>query len=126
MIPPQLSPDQESAAEVKLFRAFEELENTHDWVVLHSVGIARHLSQSMVEADFVVVAPYLGVLVLEVKGGPVDKFDVYRSTGPRQTSFLARLEGLGDNTYQIPRNEADRSDFRTESHRIVPNRTESL
>ena len=102
MIPPQLSPDQESAAEVKLFRAFEELENTHDWVVLHSVGIARHLSQSMVEADFVVVAPYLGVLVLEVKGGPVDKFDVYRSTKARQTSFLSSSGGAVDKIFDIP------------------------
>ncbi|MEN9621530.1 MAG: hypothetical protein RL499_1723, partial [Actinomycetota bacterium] len=38
-----------------------------EWVVFHSLEIARHVSQVQGEADFVVVAPGLGILVIEVK-----------------------------------------------------------
>lgn len=38
-----------------------------DWIVLHSVGIADHVKNPEGEADFVVIAPNLGVLVIEVK-----------------------------------------------------------
>ena len=38
------------------------------WTALHSQDIAHHRKQMEGEADFVVVAPGLGVLVLEVKG----------------------------------------------------------
>ena len=39
-----------------------------DWIVLHSQDIARHRSQMEGEIDFLIFAPGLGVLVLEVKG----------------------------------------------------------
>ena len=37
------------------------------WIVLHSLGIADHVRQVEGEADFVVVVPNHGVLVIEVK-----------------------------------------------------------
>ncbi len=42
------------------------------WTVLHSVGLARHASKPWAEADVVLVGPP-GVLVLEVKGGRLER-----------------------------------------------------
>ncbi|SKC61751.1 nuclease-related domain-containing DEAD/DEAH box helicase [Plantibacter cousiniae (nom. nud.)] len=40
---------------------------TDDWIVLHSLAIADHVRQVEGEADFVVIVPDRGVLVIEVK-----------------------------------------------------------
>jgi hypothetical protein len=53
--------------EKALFRALASAPSTSDWVVLHSLGIADHVRQVEGEADFVVLVPGVGVLVLEVK-----------------------------------------------------------
>lgn len=66
MIPayfPQDAPPGEKA----LYRALAHSTDTDGWIVLHSVGIADHMKNPEGEADFVVVAPNLGVLVVEVK-----------------------------------------------------------
>jgi len=57
-------------------RVYEWLENdpaTDDWIVLHSLGLARHEKLLFGEVDFVVLAPYYGVFCLEVKGGGVSR-----------------------------------------------------
>lgn len=49
---------------------YAELQSSHhtgDWIVLHSLGIAEHVRQVEGEADFVVIVPDAGVLVIEVK-----------------------------------------------------------
>ena len=71
MIPSQISPDTESFAERKVFRLFQNMPDTDDWCVIHSVALARHTTQSQGEADFVVVIPNMGVFALEVKGGGI-------------------------------------------------------
>lgn len=71
MIPELPSENTKSGAELKLFRRLREMEDSDDWVVLHSLAIARHETQSQGEADFVVVIPSCGTLVLEVKGGRI-------------------------------------------------------
>lgn len=53
--------------EKALFSALRDDPETEDWTVLHSVGIAQHERQVEGEADFVVVIPHGGVLVIEVK-----------------------------------------------------------
>jgi hypothetical protein len=50
-----------------LFRVLASSAATEGWTVLHSLGIADHVRQVEGEADFVVVVPHLGVLVIEVK-----------------------------------------------------------
>ena len=49
------------------FAALRDARDTDHWTVLHSLGIAKHDRQVEGEADFVVIAPGLGLLVLEVK-----------------------------------------------------------
>lgn len=49
------------------FVALRDAPGTEEWVVFHSLHIGRHTSQFEGEADFVVLAPGLGILVIEVK-----------------------------------------------------------
>lgn len=60
-----------SAAEGKVLRWLAGLDDS--WTVLHSVGIADHDTKPWAEADVVLVGR--AVLVLEVKGGRVERRD---------------------------------------------------
>ena len=42
------------------------------YVILHSLGLARHKRKTYAECDFVIIGP-LGVYCLEVKGGHVSR-----------------------------------------------------
>jgi hypothetical protein len=75
MLPPCLSDEVRSAAERRIFSLLETDPETHDWVVLHSLGLARHVKRIYGEIDFVVLAPKLGVVCLEVKGGRISRQD---------------------------------------------------
>ncbi len=66
MIPP-LFPDGSPPGEQSVYRALANDSSTDDWIVLHSLNIAEHVRNPEGEADFVVIAPELGVLVIEVK-----------------------------------------------------------
>lgn len=68
MIPPIFDPEAPSYGEQYVFEQLAADEARSDWVVLHSQDIPLHRRQMEGEADFVIVAPGLGVLVLEVKG----------------------------------------------------------
>ena len=57
----------ESPGEQKLFTYFKESPKTEGWVVLHSLHIARHISKTKGEADFVVLIPNVGIAIIEVK-----------------------------------------------------------
>ena len=60
-----------SAAERRVFRLLRNDPATDDWIVLHSLGLARRGAKPYGEVDFVVVIPRRGVFCLEVKGGRV-------------------------------------------------------
>lgn len=64
---PAFCPDDAPPGEKALYSVLASDRTTDDWVVLHSMGIARHTRQVEGEADFVVVAPNLGILIIEVK-----------------------------------------------------------
>jgi hypothetical protein len=68
MIPPVPYGDTKSEGEVRVFEALRDDPGASDWVVLHSVNLAQHISNISGEADFIVIAPGKGILVLEVKG----------------------------------------------------------
>ncbi len=69
MIPPYISEDVKSRGEKQIFELFEKDPDTSDWIVLHSLGIAKHTQRTCGEIDFVVMAPKLGIFCLEVKSG---------------------------------------------------------
>ena len=67
MIPPLLHDGVRSPGERELFYRLRDDPATSDWLVLHSLDIARHRTQRAGEADFVVIVPHKGVLCLEIK-----------------------------------------------------------
>ena len=50
--------------EKAVFAALRDAAGTEHWTVLHSLAIAKHERQVEGEADFVVVAPNAGLLVV--------------------------------------------------------------
>ncbi|GAA1659447.1 ATP-binding domain-containing protein [Microbacterium flavum] len=66
MIPPTIA-DDAAPGERDAFVALRDAPGTHDWIVFHSLAIGRHVTQREGEADFVVLAPSHGILVIEVK-----------------------------------------------------------
>lgn len=74
-MPPFCSADA-PPGEVELFDALATSSGTDGWIVLHSLGIANHERLVEGEADFVVLVPEHGVLVLEVKSHlSIERFD---------------------------------------------------
>ena len=71
MIPKKLSPTTKSNAEKKLFQIFET-ELSDDYVVFHSAWW-QHIGYVIEdrEADFIIVHPEKGILILEAKGGSI-------------------------------------------------------
>jgi hypothetical protein len=67
MIPSVIPASCPSPGEREIFTRLRDEPGTKDWIVLHSLDIAQHLKQIAGEADFVIIAPALGVLCLEVK-----------------------------------------------------------
>ncbi|MFF3712387.1 nuclease-related domain-containing DEAD/DEAH box helicase [Streptomyces phaeochromogenes] len=68
MIPSAFDPEATpSPGEKEVFLRLRDDPGTDDWVVLHSLGIADHPRQIQGEADFVIIVPGKGLLVLEVK-----------------------------------------------------------
>ncbi len=67
MIPPVIPASCPSPGEREIFTRLRDEPGTKDWIVLHSLDIAHHLRQVAGEADFVIIAPTLGILCLEVK-----------------------------------------------------------
>lgn len=66
LIPP-IFPQDCAPGEQSVYRALAASSHTDDWTVLHSLNIAKHVRHPQGEADFVVIAPKLGILVIEVK-----------------------------------------------------------
>ena len=64
---PGFCPADVSPGEKSVYGALQDCDETGDWIVLHSLAIADHVRQVEGEADFVVVVPERGVLVVEVK-----------------------------------------------------------
>lgn len=64
---PGYCPEDAPPGEKSLYAALNSSSETAGWIVLHSLGIADHVRQVEGEADFVVIVPETGVLVIEVK-----------------------------------------------------------
>lgn len=56
-----------NVSEKRIFDAFAGAHDSDDWIVLHSLGIRRHATQFEGEADFVVLIPGRGIVVIEAK-----------------------------------------------------------
>ena len=70
MFPKVFPEDSISTGEKKVFEYLKD-NAPSDWVVLHSFRLPRHHTVVFGEADFVVIAPKLGIFILEIKSGGV-------------------------------------------------------
>ena len=70
MYPNVFPEDSKSSGERKVFEFFK-LNAPSNWYVLHSFRLPAHQKVVFGEADFVVIAPSIGVYILEVKSGGV-------------------------------------------------------
>jgi superfamily I DNA/RNA helicase len=73
MIPPYVSDSVKSTGEKQIFNLLKNDPETKDWIVLHSLALAKHTKQLYGEIDFVVLAPNLGIFCLEVKSGRISR-----------------------------------------------------
>lgn len=73
MIPPYVSDSVKSTGEKQIFNLLRNDPETKDWIVLHSLALAKHTKQLYGEIDFVVLAPNLGIFCLEVKFGRIGR-----------------------------------------------------
>jgi len=71
MLPPYISDEVKSTGEGQIFDLFKNNPGTEDWVVLHSLGLAKHTKRLYGEIDFLVLAPDQGIFCLEVKSGDI-------------------------------------------------------
>lgn len=56
-----------SPGEREIFARLKAVSSNNNWIVLHSLELLSHVSKSQSEADFVVMIPGKGILILEVK-----------------------------------------------------------
>ena len=75
MMPRFISAKSSPPGELEVFHLLQESKLTEDWFVLHSLDLANHTNQISGEADFVIIAPGHGVLVLEVKSHKFVKYE---------------------------------------------------
>jgi hypothetical protein len=61
--------------EKKIFSLLANDPGASGWIVLHSLDLARHKKRIQGEADFIIIIPHEGVVVLEVKSHTKVKFD---------------------------------------------------
>ena len=61
------SNDVDSPGELILYELFKKFQLKKDWIVYHSLEITKHVRQKSGQADFVVIIPKKGVIVIEVK-----------------------------------------------------------
>ena len=66
MIPPYPR-EGANVSEKKIFTALEGIQGHDDWIAIHSLSVGRHASAFQGEADFVLVIPGKGILVVEAK-----------------------------------------------------------
>lgn len=72
MIPAEIRDEKVSEGERIVFEWLEKKDKaTENWVVLHSLGLARRPRGLYGEIDFVLIIPGEGIICLEVKGGDV-------------------------------------------------------
>ena len=72
MIPDVIHPDVKSRAERRIFEWIKSAPGSENWICMHSLAIAKHNTQRAGEIDFLLITNHV-VLVLEVKGGRVER-----------------------------------------------------
>lgn len=75
LLPPYIDKSCKSTGEKMLFEIFKNSPFTKDWIVLHSLNLSQHTVRLYGEIDFLILIPWGGIYVMEVKGGDVKCID---------------------------------------------------
>lgn len=108
LIPPIIGEHVRSNAERKVFKLLQEDPDSEDWIVLHSLYLARHQDHPCGEIDFVILIPNLINLVIEIKGGRV-----YRDNG---LWYFVNRYGIETSKTEGPIEQANRAMFTLRSY----------
>jgi hypothetical protein len=102
MMPPYC-PRAAPPGEKALYEALAEGPDAGDWIVLHSLGIVDHVRQVEGEADFIVIVPDTGVLIIEVKSHlSVSRLDDGRwQLGSQRPTARSPFQQAGDNMHSV-------------------------
>ena len=91
MIPSQIEDEGVSKAEKQIFEKLKSDSSTKNWIVLHSLGLARRAEGPYGEIDFVVIIPTEGIVCLEVKGGGVScQAGTWQTTNQHGSTFVLK------------------------------------
>lgn len=116
LLPSVCSPES-PPGERRIFEALHDDPGAQGWVVLHSLDLVRHVAKVQGEADFVIIIPEHGVVVLEVKShkmvkrdergwwlgnDPVDARGPFKQASQAMHSIRDYLNGAGFDTDGIP------------------------
>jgi len=71
LLPPYVDKTCKSSGERMIFDMLKKDSFTKDWIVLHSLNLSQHTKRLYGEIDFLLLIPYAGIFVMEVKGGDV-------------------------------------------------------
>jgi hypothetical protein len=73
MFPDKIPENINSSGEKLVYDLLKSEPNTDDWIVLHSLLIGNHIKNRWGEIDFIILAPKLGIFIIEVKSGRVER-----------------------------------------------------
>lgn len=97
MIPPTPR-EGANGSEKRLFTALEGMVDHDDWIVIHSMRVARHATAFAGEADFVVIAPGRGIAIIEAKAQRSVRYEngdwFLESTPQPSNDPLLQLDGV--------------------------------
>lgn len=112
---PAYFPADAPPGEKAIYQALAQSKDTDDWIVLHSLAIADHLKKPESEADFVVIAPAVGLLVIEAKSHDyIDFRDGVWRLGTQEPTARGPFDQAKEAKYSIKKYLArNRVDFRS-------------
>lgn len=105
-----------SPGEREIFQRLKKSSKGTDWIVLHSLELLTHVNMNQSEADFIVMIPGTGVLVLEVKaaksishdengwkiGAKFEKRGPFKQANDAMRSIMEYLESMNIDIHQVP------------------------
>ena len=106
IIPAYIADDKTSLAERKIFSQLKDDPDTAEWMVLHSLELARRGKKKPYgEIDFVVIIPAEGIICLEIKGGGIScEGGQWKTTNRHGQEFLLKkspFEQARDSMYAL-------------------------
>lgn len=102
MYPPNISTGTESSGEIELFYKIKNDPITINWIVLHSLDIAKHKRQRTGEVDFLIIIPNKGVLCLEIKAiKSIKRENGIWCLGPGKSEIRGPFKQASTNMYSI-------------------------